>query len=126
MFETSQRVDPDAAFPALAAAISALPEPRPGGSGLAAAAELRALLALTRRLQSALLVRLAGFDGQGFAVVNGAASTAAWLRAYANLDSGAAAALVASARTADRLPLLAAELAAGRIGLEHLHAVARP
>ena len=124
MFESSQRVDPDAMFPALAVAIAALPGVEPGGSALTAADELRALVVLQRRLQAAVLSRVASFDAQGFALASGAASTAAWVRAYTNLHPGQATSLVAAARTAAALPLLAAELTAGRIGVEHVQSLA--
>src|SRR5438034_6276028 len=124
-FSSSQQIDPDRDFPDLAAAITALPTVEPGGSALAAAAELRALMVLQRRLAAAVLDRLACFDAQGFALASGSASTAAWVRAYTNATAPAATSLVAAARTSRTLPLLAAELTAGRIGVEHLQAVAR-
>ena len=76
-FSSSQQIDPDRDFPDLAAAITALPTVEPGGSALAAAAELRALMVLQRRLAAAVLDRLACFDAQGFALASGSASTAA-------------------------------------------------
>ena len=112
-------------FSALAAAIADIPPAQPGGSALAAAAELRALTMLQRRLAGVVLERLASFDAQGFALASGSGSTAAWVRAYTNVTGPAATSLVAAARTSRTLPALAAELTAGRIGVEHLQAVAR-
>src|SRR3954447_9859625 len=124
-FETTQAVLPERDFSALAAAIAAIPPVQPGGSALAAAAELRALTILQRRLAGVVLERLASFDAQGFALASGSASTAAWVRAYTNVTGPAASSLVAAARTSRTLPALAAELTVGRIGVEHLQAVAR-
>ena len=92
---------------------------------MSAGARLRALLVMRRRLDAQFLTELASFDSQGFAEGYGFASTQAWLRGYGYLDSGQAGSLVASARTADRLPLLAEVLAHGRIGIEHVAAVSR-
>src|SRR5207237_273756 len=124
-FHTTEAVVPDRDFATLAAAIASVPPAQPGGSALAAAAELRALTILQRQLAGVVLDRLASFDAQGFAVASGSASTAAWVRAYTNVTGPAASALVAAARTSRTLPSLAAELTAGRIGVEHLQAVAR-
>jgi uncharacterized protein YcfJ len=125
MFDSSQRLDPDAELPALAVATAELSTLAPGGSALASGARLRALLVMRRRLDAQFLAELASFDGQGFGEAYGFASTQAWLRGYGNLDSGQAGSLVASARTADRLPLVAEVLTEGRIGVEHVAAIAR-
>jgi len=86
--------------------------------------EARALLMLRRQLDARLLSRIAAVDEQGLACSDGFASTAAWVRGYANLDNGQATSMVKAARIADRLPLLGDVLAAGKIGVEHLQAVA--
>jgi Domain of unknown function (DUF222) len=125
MFDSSQRLDPDAELPTLAAAIAELSVPQPGGSALAAGARLRALMVVRRRLDAQFLSELASFDAQGFGEAYGFSSTQAWLRGYGYLDSGQAASLVASARTAARLPLVAEVLTEGRIGVEHVAAIAR-
>jgi len=93
MFETSQWADADAAYPVLTAAITGLPTPHPGGDAITAGGQLRALLILQRRLQARVLEAVASFDAQGFATGYGSASTQAWVRAYASLDPGQAAAL---------------------------------
>jgi Domain of unknown function (DUF222)/HNH endonuclease len=123
MFEDSRRVDPTVTFPALAAAITDIPL-RPERSNPALTVEARALLMLRRQLDARLLSRVAAVDDQGLACGDGFASTAAWIRGYANLDSGQATSMVKAARIADRLPLLGDVLAAGTIGVEHLQAVA--
>jgi uncharacterized protein YcfJ len=125
VFDSSQRLDPDAELPTLAVATAELSTLAPGGSALASGARLRALLVMRRRLDAQFLAELASFDGQGFGEAYGFSSTQAWLRGYGNLDSGQAGSLVASARTADRLPLVAEVLTEGRIGIEHVAAIAR-
>jgi Domain of unknown function (DUF222) len=123
MFEDSRRVAPTVTFPELAAAITDIPL-RPERNNPALTVEARALLMLRRQLDARLLSRIAAVDDQGLACSDGFASTAAWVRGYANLDNGQATSLVKAARIADRLPLLGDVLAAGTIGVEHLQAVA--
>ena len=125
MFELSQRVDPAAEFPALAAAIAGLTAPAAGGSAADAGARVRALVTLKRQLEQRLLTELASFDRQGFADGYGFPSTASWLRAVSLLDNRHAAQMVSCARTAAALPLLNAEFEAGRVGAEHLEALTR-
>ncbi|MDX6245859.1 MAG: hypothetical protein QOE76_3582 [Frankiales bacterium] len=72
----------------------------------------------------ALAAAIAAVDRQGLAAGDGFTSTASWVRGYANLDPAQAVSLVRAARVAQGLPLLAEVLAAGRIGVEHLQAVA--
>jgi hypothetical protein len=82
------------------------------------------LLGLRRELEARLLSRLAAVDARGLAAADGFASTGSWLRGFGNLDAGQAVSLVKAARVSDRLPLLAEVLTAGKIGVEHLQAVA--
>jgi Domain of unknown function (DUF222) len=125
MFEDSVKVDAAQVYPDLAAAIAAVPvRPERGGTAAQAAVATRALLELTRALQARLLGQLAALDEQGFAEALGSATTTSWLAAYSNLDRSQARRMVLAARTADRLPLLGARHAAGKIGPEHLAAVA--
>ena len=125
MFESSQRVDPDTAYPELAAAIDAIPvHPDPGGTAADSAAHLRALAVLSRRLDARVHGALASFDAQGFADAQGAASTAAWWAAHAKLNRPQAGRMLAAARLVTTLPKLTEVFTAGTIGVEHLHAVA--
>ena len=125
MFEDSKVIDPAVLFPALAAAIDAVPvRPEEGTPAAVVRAEARALVAAGRAVQALLLGRLAVIDGQGLAGGDGFASSTAWVKGYTNLDAGAARALVKAARVADRLPSLGQLLAQGKIGVEHLSAVA--
>ena len=125
MFDDSVRVDAAVRFPELAAAIGAVAvRPDRGGTAAQCAADTRALLELSRALQSRLHAQVACLDEQGFAAGLGFASTAAWLAGYGNLDGQQARRVVRAARTADRLPLLGARHSAGKIGVEHLSAVA--
>jgi hypothetical protein len=125
VFEDNQRVDPAAELPELAAAIASLAAPTPGGPARAAGTRVRALLMLKRQLEHQLLAEVASFDRQGFADSYGSPSTASWLRCVGYLDHGQATRVVSAARTAALLPLVDDELAAGRIGVEHIEAVAR-
>jgi Domain of unknown function (DUF222) len=125
MFEDSATVDPAVTLPALATAVAEIPlRPEPGGTAAAAAAELLALIVLGRQVEARIAGRVASFDAQGFAFAAGAASTAAWLRAYTRLDPAQATRLVAAARLADTLPAFGAAFAAGVIGVDHVAAVA--
>ncbi|MDX6254213.1 MAG: hypothetical protein QOJ11_547, partial [Frankiales bacterium] len=126
MFESSSAVDPADLFPALAAAIRAVPvrPDRGDPSAVPVTAETRALLGLRRELEARLLSRLAAVDAQGLAAADGFPSTGSWLRGFGNLDAGQAVSLVKAARVTEALPLLAEVLAAGKIGVEHLQAVA--
>ena len=113
-------------FPALAAAITDIvvrPDRGLAGTG-DPGAQVRALLLLRRQLDARLLARLAAVDEQGLAAADGFASTASWLRAAGNLDGGHARAVVHAARLTETLPRLAAVLATGTIGVEHLSALA--
>ena len=125
MFEHNQWANPDADYPALAAAIAELPSPEPGGDAIACGGRVRSLLILQRRLQSCLLEQVASFDAQAFGTAFGSASTQAWVRAYGSLDSSQASALVGAARLTATLPLVAGVFARGEIGVEHLVAIER-
>ncbi|MDX6257662.1 MAG: hypothetical protein QOJ11_3996, partial [Frankiales bacterium] len=125
MFESSSAVDPAVLVPALAAAIRAVPvRPDRGDPAVPVTAQTRALLALRRELEARLLSRLAAVDAQGLAAADGFPSTGSWVRGFGNLDAGQAVSLVKAARVTEALPLLAEVLAAGKIGVEHLQAVA--
>jgi hypothetical protein len=124
MFEGSGRLRPEIAFPALAAAISEIPLRAERGADAAVAEQARALMCLRRELDARLLDRVAAVDEQGLAAADGFPSTASWVRAFANLDRGQAAGIVGAARLAQRMPGLGAVLAHGKIGVEHLQAVA--
>ena len=67
---------------------------------------------------------VAAFDAQGLASADGAASTAAWLRAYTRCDTVAGSRMVRTARMLEVLPLLASRFADGIVGAEHMSAVA--
>ena len=125
MFESSQWADADRDFPVLAAAIRALPRPSPGGDAMVDGGRLRGLLVLQRRLQAQVLAEVSSFDEQGFATAYGMASTQAWVRAYASLDNGQAAAMVNAARLLRTLPAVGETLAAGQVGVEHVVALGR-
>ncbi|MDX6202806.1 MAG: hypothetical protein QOJ83_2306, partial [Frankiales bacterium] len=124
MFEGSGRLRPEVAFPALAAAISEIPLRAERGADSAVAEEARALMSLRREVDARLLDRIAAVDEQGLAAADGFPSTASWVRGFANLDRGQAAGLVGAARLAERMPALGGVLAQGKIGVEHLQAVA--
>src|SRR5947209_10781743 len=125
MFEDSRVVDPTAVFPALAAAIAAIPvRPERSEPSAAVTGEARALLVLRRQLEARLLGRVAAIDELQLVVPEGFANTAAWLRGYANLDPAPATALVRAARIGETLPGLAGLVAQGKVGPEHLNAVA--
>ena len=124
MFESSLLVDPAEVFPDLVAAIDAVPvRAARGGTAAQCDLQVRSLLALARRLEGLLLAAVSAFDDQGFAPALGASSTGSYLTAHGHLDPAGARRLVLAARTADRMPQLAAMLAAGDIGLEHVAAV---
>ena len=125
MFEPAATVDAAVEWPELAAAIAAIPvRPEGGGSAVDAGVKLRALVELSRQLQARVVGAVASFDEQGFAVVDGAASTASWLKAVVRMDASHAARVVRSGRALSVLPALGAELAAGVIGPEHVEAIA--
>ncbi|MDX6253924.1 MAG: hypothetical protein QOJ11_258 [Frankiales bacterium] len=124
MFEGSGRLRPEVAFPALAAAISEIPLRAERGADSAVAEEARALMSLRREVDARLLDRIAAVDEQGLAAADGFPSTASWVRGFANLDRGQAAGIVGAARLAERMPALGGVLAQGKIGVEHLQAVA--
>src|SRR4051812_25136006 len=105
MFEDSQGVEPSIDFPALAAAIAAMPPTTPGGQAWGSGARVGAWLTLPGELGQRLLAELACFDGQGFGAGYGCVSTVSWLRSVSSLDHHHAAAMVGSARTAATLPL---------------------
>ncbi|MDX6226777.1 MAG: hypothetical protein QOI76_167, partial [Frankiales bacterium] len=68
MFESSSAVDPADLFPALAAAIRAVPvQPDRGDPAVTVTGQTRALLGLRRELEARLLSRLAAVDAQGLA-----------------------------------------------------------
>src|SRR3954454_11885036 len=128
MFDDTRRVDPAVLFPALTAAIDAVPV-RPDRDLLASTAsagvteQARALVVLRRRLDARLLGLLAVIDDGGFHDRDGFPTTTSWLRGYANLNHGQARSLVNAARLAVRLPSMGALVGAGKVGVEHLQAV---
>jgi Domain of unknown function (DUF222) len=125
MFEDGARLDAAATYPALLTAIEAIPTvAMRGGSAAASGARVRSLLEARRRLDARLLSEVEAFDAQGFGETFGFGSSQAFLRAYGKLDASQATRMVKAARVLRVLPLLAAELAAGRIGVEHVEAVA--
>ncbi|BEP16486.1 HNH endonuclease signature motif containing protein [Acidothermaceae bacterium B102] len=112
-------------FAELAAAIALVPVvPAPGGSAVLAGERLAELIRLSRQLESRVAGHAVSFDRQGFAAVEAATSTAAWLRAHAHMDSQQGHQIVASGRTAEALPLLGKAFADGDIGADHVEAVA--
>ncbi|HVF06442.1 MAG TPA: DUF222 domain-containing protein [Frankiaceae bacterium] len=83
--------------------------------------ELEAVIRRAQALQSAA-VRV--FDARDAAVADGAASTACWLRDRLGAADREARQAVGLARSLDRLPVLAAALAAGEVGLAHARTLA--
>ncbi|HSR23974.1 MAG TPA: DUF222 domain-containing protein, partial [Candidatus Eisenbacteria bacterium] len=80
---------------------------------------------LVNALQAQLARRLERFDRRGGAAGDGAASTAAWLRARCRLGPGAAREQVVIARQlADELPATRAGFAAGRLSAAHVRVIA--
>ena len=124
MFDSNVAVNPAESYPALAAAIAAVPA-RAARGGTAAECDLRvrSLLELSSQVQARLLSEIAAFDDQGFAASVGAKSTGSYLASHGHLDAGQARRLVVAARTADRLPQLGTMLTAGAITLDHVAAV---
>lgn len=87
--------------------------------------ELIELLSLAARLDGEISRRLAAFDGRGGALLDGAASTTAWLRGQCLLSPGEARQRVVVARALDRdLPATAAALAEGDVTLRHAVVIA--
>ena len=124
MFEGSGRLVAAVTFSGLAEAIADIPLRPERGCAANPAEEARALMLLRRQLDARLLTRIAAVDEQGLAAADGFGSTAAWVRAATNLDGGPAGGFVAAARLAERLPAMAGAMAEGKIGVEHLQALA--
>lgn len=88
-------------------------------------AELTELVGLVNALEAQVARRLEVFDRRGGAGVDGAASTAAWLRARCRLSPGVAREKVVIARQlADDLPATRAGFAAGRLSAAHVRVIA--
>ncbi|HEU0130418.1 MAG TPA: DUF222 domain-containing protein [Mycobacteriales bacterium] len=88
-----------------------------------------ALDALVRQAQAAQAAAVREFDRRGGADADGAASTTAWLRDRAVLTDREARSLLGLARSAERLPALAAAFREGAVSAAHVRvaaAAARP
>ncbi len=112
-------------FSSLAEAIARVPVvPCGGGSSALAGEQLVELVRLWRQLGARVSGHAHAFDRQGFAVADGSPSTSAWLRAHTRMEGSQAQRILASARTAEALPLLGKAFADGDVGPEHVEAIA--
>lgn len=100
-------------------------EPLWTAPGADALAMLERLAVVEAKVAAARLTAVQVVDVSGAAVAAGAASTAGWLRGLLRMDPGAAARMVALARSLDTShPATGAALAAGAITEEHVRVVA--
>jgi hypothetical protein len=84
-----------------------------------------AVQAIRTRLDVAMLDLVAAFDGRDGHCLDGAASTATWLKHRTNLDHGQATTLATTARRIRMLPVLARHLAAGDTSYQHAATITR-
>lgn len=77
-----------------------------------------------RRLEAARAARIREFERRYAAVADGAASAVSWLRARTNSAAGDLRAARTLGRSCDRLPVMAAALAAGDISVAHVQILA--
>jgi hypothetical protein len=97
--------------------VSALPDADVGW-------RIEELSAARHRLDGEIQRLVAVFDARGLGQLDGAPSTASWLRGRCRLAPTEASARVKTARTLRELPRVAAALGAGEIGLAHARAIA--
>ena len=84
---------------------------------------LAELNVLRSRLDAQVLAAVGAFDAAGDAALDGAASTAAWMRHRLHLAPGTARSHVRTARRIRELPVMSAALSAGEVSAAHVAVV---